>query len=117
ATPGDVVGVTGFEGVIDFEPGRVTVLTIPPVRSTDRPAIDDLGTGCEGADVVCASGAEAVVALEDAGVSVMTWLAPGEVAADAATRGLDAVVVTTTDTLGRVTGALRDEGVAYEVTE
>jgi len=117
AEAGAVVGVTGFEGVIDLEPGRVTVLTIPPVRSSEAPDAGTVAGACEGADVVCAAGAEAVVALEAAGVEVATWLAPGEVAADAATRGLDAVVVTTTDSLGRVTDALRDEGVAYEVTE
>jgi putative transcriptional regulator len=38
------------------------------------------------------------------------------VAADAASRGLDAIVVATTDNVGRVTDALRDTGVSYEVT-
>jgi putative transcriptional regulator len=117
AAAGAVVGVTGFEGVIDFDPGQVTVLTIPPVRSNESPDFDTLAGTCGDADVVCAAGVEAVVALEAAGVEVSTWLAPGEVAGDAATRGLDAVVVTTTDTLGRVTDALRGEGIAYEVTE
>ncbi|MCO8267259.1 Crp/Fnr family transcriptional regulator, partial [Haloferax sp. AB510] len=32
-------------------------------------------------------------------------------------RGLDAAVVASTDTAGRVTDALRDAGVLFEVTE
>ena len=39
------------------------------------------------------------------------------VAADAAGRGLDVVVVATTDLGGRVTDALRDAGLAYEVDD
>jgi putative transcriptional regulator len=41
--------------------------------------------------------------------------APGEVAATAARRGLDAVVVATTDGVGRATDALRDADVDHEV--
>jgi len=33
ADPGGVVGVTGFEGVIDLDPGDVTVFQVPPVRT------------------------------------------------------------------------------------
>jgi putative transcriptional regulator len=43
--------------------------------------------------------------------------AAGELAADAANRGLDVVVVATTDLAGRVTDALRDAGLAYEVAD
>jgi putative transcriptional regulator len=117
ADAGGVVGVTGFEGVIDFEPGGVTVLTIPPIRSDETPALAAIEAAGAEADIVCASGVEAVGALSEAGIEVLTWFAPGAVAADAASRGLDALVVTTTDTLGRVTDALRDEGVEYAVTE
>jgi putative transcriptional regulator len=116
ADAGDVVGVTGFEGVIDFEPGHVVVYQVPPVRSAERPDPADLRAVCAGADVVTAAGVEAVVALREADVEVATAFAAGEVAADAAGRGLEAVVVATPDTLGRVTDALRDEAITYEVT-
>ncbi|MUV59002.1 Crp/Fnr family transcriptional regulator, partial [Halogeometricum sp. CBA1124] len=61
--------------------------------------------------------AEAVVALRKADVDVETSLAAGDVAAEAAARGLESVVVATTDLVGRVTDALRDGDVLYEVTE
>jgi putative transcriptional regulator len=60
---------------------------------------------------------EAVVALREAGVEPDVTFAAGDVAADAAGRGLDVVVVATSDLAGRVTDALRDAGLAYEVAD
>lgn len=119
AEAGQDVGVTGFEGVIELEPGSVTVVQIPPVRSggSRAVAIDALEASCEAADLVTAAGVEAVVSLQQADVAIDTTFAAGDVAAAAAGRGLSAVVVATTDNVGRVTDALRDADVAYEVTE
>ncbi|MEA5386471.1 MarR family transcriptional regulator [Haloarculaceae archaeon H-GB11] len=115
ATAGEVVGVTGFEGVIDLELGDVTVIQVPPVRSGDHRNAGELAAECEAADVVTADGVEAVVSLRDAGVTPATHFAAGEVAGEAASRGLDVVVVASADNVGRVTDALRDMGVSYEV--
>ena len=118
AETGGVVGVTGFEGVIDLEPGEVQVVQVPSVRS-GRPDEADLAAVREAAataDVVAAAGVEAVGALREAGVDPVGHFAAGEVAADAASRGLDAVVVASVDNVGRVTDALRDAGAAYEVS-
>jgi putative transcriptional regulator len=116
AAPGEAVGVTDFEGVIDLDPGRVTVLQVPPVGSADR-GVDAgaLATACSDADVVTAAGVEAVVALDRAGVAVDTAFAAGEVVAAAASRGLDAVAVAGTGEVSRVTDALRDATVDHEV--
>ncbi|WP_276300443.1 winged helix-turn-helix transcriptional regulator [Halorussus lipolyticus] len=119
AEAGEDVGVTGFEGIIDFNPGSVTVYQVPPVRSGGSSATDaeTLADACESADLVSATGVEAVVALRRADCEPATTFAGGEVAAEAAGRGLDAVVVATADIVGRVTDALRDGNVAYEVSE
>jgi len=119
AEAGEDVGVTGFEGIIDFEPGTVTVYQVPPVRSGGAAAADvkALAAACESADLVAATGVEAVVALRRADCDSATAFAAGEVAAAAADRGLDAVVVVTADVVGRVTDALRDGNVAYEVSD
>ncbi len=113
------VGVTGFEGIIDLDPGDVTVLQIPPVRSGGSRAVehDALETRCSEVDIVAAAGVEAVVALRSADVDIDTQFAAGEVAVDAAGRGLDVLVASTTDNVGRVTDALRDEEIAYEVAD
>jgi putative transcriptional regulator len=111
----EVVGVTGFEGVIDLQPGKVDILQVPPVRSDDSPDLDRLRTVTEDADLVAAAGVEAVGALRQANVTPVTHFAAGEVAADAASRGLNVVVAATTDAVGRVTDALRDSDVSYAV--
>lgn len=117
ADQGGVVGVTAFEGVIDLDPGTVTIHRVPPVRSdAGDPASDALGAACESVDLVAAAGVEAVVALRRIGIEPVGF-APGAVAADAAGRGLDCVVVLTSDRIGPVTDALRDAGVAYEVSD
>ncbi|MFC4549952.1 MULTISPECIES: winged helix-turn-helix transcriptional regulator [Halorussus] len=119
AAASDDVGVTDFEGIIDFDPGGVTVYQVPPIRSGgSRGAdVDALADAAAAADIVAATGVEAVVALRRAGHAPATAFGAGEVAAAAADRGLDVVVVATADAVGRVTDALRDGSVSYEVTD
>ena len=112
-----VVGVTGFAGVIDLEPGTVTVFQVSPIRSAEPGESTALASAAAAADVVVAAGVEAVAVLEASGFDPDVTFAAGEVAADAAGRGLDVVVVATTDLAGRVTDALRDAGLAYEVDD
>jgi putative transcriptional regulator len=66
--------------------------------------VDDGGVGLGDVGLVLAAGDE------------QRRQAVGGVGADAAGRGLD-VVVATTDLGGRVTNALRDTGLAYEVDD
>lgn len=117
AETGSVVGVTGFAGIIDLDPGDVTVFQIPPIRSGDPEASQRLIDAAAAADIVSAAGVEAVASLRKSGVDPDVTFAAGDVAADAASRGLDAVVVTTSDLAGRVTDALRDAELTYEVND
>jgi len=117
ATAGAVVGVTGFAGIIDLDPGDVTVFQIPPIRTGPPEGSETLAETAGDADLVTAAGVEAVAALRESGVDPGTTFAAGAVAAAAAERGLDVVVVATTDLTGRVTDELRDTGLAYEVHE
>jgi putative transcriptional regulator len=119
ADAGEDVSVTGFEGVMEIDPGSVTVIQVPAARSggSDAVVTAELADRCADAAVVVAAGVEAVVALRDADVDVETAFAAGDVAADAAARGVDSVVVTTPDSVGRVTDALRDGDVLYEVAD
>ena len=91
---------------------------MPSVRSgtLDDAELAELGDACEDADLVAAAGVEAIGALRSIDVDPASHFAAGEVAADAASRGLDVVVVASVDNVGRVTDALRDTGVAYEVS-
>jgi putative transcriptional regulator len=117
AEPGTDVGVTGFEGVIEMDPGTVTVYRVPPVRNGGSRGVDDeeLGRVAQEADLVLASGVEAAVALRRVEAPPTVTAAAGEVAADAAARGVDSLVAVTRDEVGRVTDALRDGEVEYVV--
>jgi putative transcriptional regulator len=119
AEAGGDVGVTGFEGVIDMEAGTVVVVQVPPIRSGGTAAadVDGLAGRCVDADVVTASGVEAVVACRRAGIEVTTHFAAGAVAAAAASLGLDAAVVATADAVGRITDALREADLVYELVD
>jgi len=111
----DVVGVTGFTGIIDLDPGTVTVFQVPPIRSEHPQSSAALAAAATDADLVVAAGVEAVATLRLSDLETDGRFAAGEVAAEAAGRGLDVVVVATTDLAGRVTDALRDAGLSYEV--
>ncbi len=119
AAPGADVSVSGFEGVIDVDTGKVTVYQVPPARRGGSDAVDlaDLAATCEAADLVVSDGVEALVATREAGVDPAVTVAAGDVAVEAAPRGLDVVVVVTSDSVGRVTDALRDGNVVYEVLD
>jgi putative transcriptional regulator len=117
AAAGEDVSVTGFEGVIEMEPGSVTVFQVPPVREGGSRAVDadELTGAATAADLVVAAGVEAVVALRAAGVDPAVTVAAGEVAVGAAQRGRNVLVAATLDAVGRVTDALREGDVSYEV--
>lgn len=119
AAPGEVVGVTSFEGIIELEPGHVEILQIPSIRTDVERIIDydrlrEAGTAT---DLILCTGVEAVVAARQAELTPGTWFAPGAVAADAAGRGLDVAIVATLDHVGRVIDALSDAGIRHEVTD
>ncbi|RQG97848.1 DUF7839 domain-containing protein [Natrarchaeobius chitinivorans] len=119
AEAGTDVGVTSFEGVMELEPGTVTVFQVPSVRTGGSRAIADdvVAEACSGADLVAATGVEAIVACRRAETEPDVRFAVGEVAADAAEHGLEVTAVVTTDAVGRVTDVLRDADVPYEVLE
>ena len=116
---GAEVGVTGFQGIIDIEPGAVSVVKIPAVTQggSDAVDVDRLHQLCDAADLVTCGGVEAVVAARSAGVQPTGWFAPEAVAADAASRGLDVVVLATVDRVGGVTDTLSDADLQYDILE
>ncbi len=118
AAAGTDVSVTSFEGIIEMDPGAVTVVQIPPAREGGSRDVDgeQLAETCQQADLVVAAGIEAVVSLKNIDHEPAVSVAAGEVAAAAAAVGQQITVVASTDTIGRVTDALREGNVSYEVT-
>ena len=118
ADAGTDVSVTSFEGIIEMTTGTVTVVQVPPARDGGSRAadIDALADHCEAAEQCLAADVEGVVSLREAGYEPAVTVAAGEVAAAAAAVGMAVVVVAATDTVGRVTDALRDGDTDYDVT-
>ncbi|MFW5900323.1 MAG: winged helix-turn-helix transcriptional regulator [Halodesulfurarchaeum sp.] len=119
AQAGREVGVSGFEGVIDFTPGTVTVYQVPPIRAGGSRSVDtaSLERACASSQLVLAAGIEAIVALTETNIEDDGRFAVGSVAARAAERGVDVTVVATADEVGRVTDPLRESGTSYTVHE
>lgn len=116
AQPGQAVGVTNINGVMDFETGDVAVVQVPSVRDETAPDRTAIQEACSSADLILAAGVEGVVVLREMDITPAIEVAAGDVAAAAAGRGLDVTVIASADHVGRVTDALRDAGVSYSVT-
>ncbi len=117
ATEGEDVGVTEFNGIIDLEPGVVTIVQIPTISTGGSHGIDPERISDRGQDydIVLAAGVEGVVATRQAGIEPDMTFAVGDIAADAAGRGVDVLIVATAGMVGRITDPLADADLAYEL--
>ncbi len=117
AATGEDVGVTEFSGIIDLDPGGVVVLQVPAIGTGGSRTVDSavLREYCEDHDLVVAAGVEAIAALDQAEITPAIRFAAGEVAADAAGRGVDVAVVATAGLVSRITDPLADAEVPYEI--
>ena len=119
ADRGTDVGVTDFTGVIDLEPGTVTIVQVPAIANGGSRGVDPdrVVAHCSDADLVLAAGVEAVVALDQAEVTPQTVFAVADVTTDAAQRGLAVTVVATVGTAARLIDSVTDAGIDYELVE
>jgi len=119
ADPGREVGVTDFEGVLGYELGQVTVVSVPEVRrgGSDAVDVDDLSDRGDTHDRVAVAGVEALVALEAAGIDPDLRFGTPAGVREAAMRGLDVLLVAVAGRLSEHTDALREQNIGYEVLE
>ena len=135
ATPGDVgdatavavtdananqdVGVTDFEGVVDYEFGTVTVVPVPKVEDGGSRHVDvDMVTGhADTHDLLATAGLEAVATARNAGLSPAIRFGTTGAVQEAALKGLDVFLLVTTDRLSTHTDKLRDSNITYEVLD
>jgi putative transcriptional regulator len=119
ADPGEDVGVTSFEGVVDYDLGHVTVVAVPHVRDGGSRAVDPAVAADAAVDesLVAAAGVEAYAVCVAAGLDPDVRFGTSEAVPEAAMKGLDVLLVCTTTRLSAHTDALRDAAVSYEVVE
>lgn len=116
ASRGEAVGVTEFQGIVEYEPGMVTILPLASVENTtQRPRnVDKL---IDSDELVVAAGIEAVVCLRQAGIEPDIRFGTPMATSEAATRGRDVVLFVVDSLLSRHTTVLRDEGIRFEVLD
>lgn len=116
ASEGDDVGVTEFDGIIEFETGTVTVVTVPSVEEGGSRAVDTDELADTVEQPVYAVGTESAVALEKAGVEYRRY-AVAEAVVEAARNGVSSTVVAVEGRVGSLTDELSTEGVEYGTVE
>jgi putative transcriptional regulator len=119
ADPGEDVGVTNFDGVVDYDLGHVTLVPVPHVRDGGSRALDpDLVAAlADDHDLVATAGVEAVAARAAAGLDPDLRFGTGEAVPEAAMKGLDVLLLCAATRRSTHTDALRDASVSYEVVE
>jgi putative transcriptional regulator len=119
AAAGSDVGVTNVAGVVGYDLGEVTVVSVPSVRDGGSAAIDaaPLSNLAPDHDLVAAAGTEALVATRNAGLDPDLQFGTAAAVEEATVKGLDVLLLVIPDQLSRHTDTLRDAGVSYEVVE
>ena len=119
ATAGTDVGVTDFEGLLDYDLGTVTAVVVPPVAEGGSRAVDpDRVVALDrDHDRLAVAGVEALALARAA--ETPPDLAYGTPAAvrEAAAKGLDVLLLAVAATLSSHTDQLREAGIGYEVVD
>jgi putative transcriptional regulator len=119
AEEGGDVGITDFEGVLDYELGEVTIVSIPKVTEGGSTAADPAtiaGSAAEH-DLVATAGTEAVAVAHLAELDPEIRFGTPEAVREAATKGLDVLLLATDDRLAAHTERLREGTIGYQLVE
>jgi len=119
AAAGEDVGVTNFEGVLEYDLGTVTIVAVPHIRNGGSEAVDPehIGSEADDHDLLATAGTEALAAARSADLAPDIRFGTAEAVTEAATKGLDVLLVATTTELSRHTDQLRENGISYEVLD
>jgi putative transcriptional regulator len=119
AVAGQDVGITNFEGVVDYELGTVTAVSIPQVNDGGSRAVDTdrVATLAGNHDLVAVAGTEGLATATAAGLDPDIRFGSAVAVQEAATKGLDVLLLAVQDSLSRHTDKLRDRQVSYEVVD
>jgi len=119
AEAGRDVGVTDFEGVLDYDLGRVTAVSIPRVQDGGSTGVasETLLAHAGDCDLVATAGTEALVAARAAGLDPDVRFGTTQAVNEAAVRGLDVLLIAVADELSTHLDRLREGTISYEVVD
>jgi putative transcriptional regulator len=113
------VGVTDFEGVVDYDLGTVTVVSVPTVRNGGSREVDASAVAGLAADhdLIAVAGTEAAAVAHEANLVPDIQFGTTEGIREAATKGLDVLLLVVASALSAHTDKLQDGSVGYEVVD
>lgn len=119
ATAGQDVGITNFNGVVDYQLGTVTIVSVPQVQKGGSRAIDTARVTAMATnnDLVAATGAEATAVANAEDIEPNIRFGSVTAVQEAATKGLDVLLVASKDMLSKHTDRLREQNVSYELVD
>lgn len=119
ADKGTDVGVTDFEGLLDYEPGTVTIIAIPHVQDGGSRPVDPstIKREHDTHDLLAVTGTEALVVARQTDVTPDIRFGTTAAVREAATLGLDVLVLATVGEVSTHADALRDHNISYEVID
>ncbi len=117
AAVGEDVGVTDFEGVVEYDLGTVTIVSVPSVRNGGSSAFDSTLVPETVEGLVAVSGVEGLAAARRADLSVDIRFGTSDAVVEAATKGQDVLLLTVADRLSTHSDKLRERNISYEVID
>ncbi|WP_435197359.1 MarR family transcriptional regulator [Natronomonas sp. EA1] len=119
ASVGRDVGITNFDGLVEYELGTVTILSLPRVQDGGSATVttDTLVERAAANDLTAVAGNEALAAVTAAGLDPDIRFGSATAVKEAATKGLDVLLVAADDELAPHTDALREGNISYVVVD
>ena len=116
---GQDVGITNFEGVVDYDLGSVTIVSIPLVQNGGSSAVDSnrIAEMAESHDLIAVGGVEAIAVAEAADLEPDIRFGSTSAVQEATAKGLDILLLSSTDLLSTHTDKLRDQNLSYKVVD
>lgn len=117
--PGDAIGVTDWEGVIDYDLGHVTIVVVPTVgmEPAGRIDYDRIDSVIADADLVAAAGTEAVAILAARDIDPDIAFGTPAAVQEAAARGLNVALICVASRVAEHTEPLRELEIDYQIVE
>ncbi|MFB6176689.1 MAG: MarR family transcriptional regulator [Halobaculum sp.] len=119
AESGRDVGVTDFEGVVDYDLGTVTAVEVPSIRAGGSSAVDaeHVRELAAETDLVAVAGTEALAAARTADLTPDLRFGTESAVEEAAAKGLDVLLLASSQSLSAHADRLRDSAVGYAVED
>lgn len=119
AAEGSAVGVTDFQGLLEYDFGRVTIISIPSVTegAVTGDELAGLSRTLDEHDLLAVAGTEALAVADALDREPDIRFGTPEAVREAAAKGVDVAVLAVTSEQSAITDRLTDQSIGYEVVE